>query len=63
MKAKAVEEKVYEVCKNGCAYSEVDTVFTELNSLGNNNQYNVVINIRDQGTYILNETCDLSMVE
>ena len=49
----ALEEKEYNVCKNGCEYNELETVFREIQSFSSNAGYNIVINIQDQETYQL----------
>ena len=51
IKTFALEEKEYNVCKNGCEYSELETVFNEIENYTSTDGYNVVINVLDQETY------------
>ncbi len=46
----------YNVCKNGCEYTELETVLAELEARGTHyDNDTVTINITDTGTYTINE--------
>lgn len=48
------ETITYNVCKNGCEYSDLNTVFNEINDA--NNHAEVIINILDNGEYFANSS-------
>ncbi len=60
IKTFALEEKEYNVCKNGCEYNELETVFGEIQSFSSNAGYDIIINIQDQETYHLSTQYQLN---
>ncbi len=49
----AAENITYEVCKTGCEYNSLNTVYTNIFNLDQTKIYNITINIKDSEEYII----------